>query len=301
MAHWNLRRLADEAAKRVQVKVGQPYELNAVIPFVNNSYEYAWNAFDWSSLCQIGNSILPAGSDRFVLPKQFTRLYATFPNGESVQQASVKSLRMGKIRWFNDTTQLLGDLAFDGEECVHTQPATPGLLYIKSSSASDTACEVRIEGELAGEYIAQTISTNGTTRVATNVQFDRITGVSKGKLGTGGYFTLSNVDGSIEYATISSWESCPYYSVYLLGETTAAAQTIYFHAKRRFIPMLNDLSVPFMDGIGQALVDGAVFLAYCEFQKLDSASGFMSLMNNRLRDIYASTEIEPMDDYNGRC
>lgn len=301
MSVWTAKLIADHAAKILQAKVGSQYELKQVFPLLNRAYEYAWDYTDWNSLIVADSVTLAASQSEFVLPKQYKKLIYTFASGTGATAAKAALLKMGRTRWQPDIEQLLAVTSL-GDRAVAVQPSAADAPKVVSSHASDTGVSVHIEGMLDGEFVSTTVTTNGTTPVESSIQFDRIDSIGASiaqDTPRNGVISVKSNDLATTYATISEWELAPHYAAYQLDATTSAEQTVAFIAKKRFRPFRDYLSVPFMDGLAPALIDGTVFLASTELGDMGNASAFSQMMDSRLRDL-ANHEMEPVEQYDGR-
>ena len=287
MAEWTLGLLSDHVASKLQLKKTGAYSTDQIPKDVNRAYAYAYRFHPWNCLIQSGSTAIAVGDTQLVLPKHFDSLLQTFNTAEEAQSFEGYLPR--------HDSNITNKYQFPMEVPCIRQPSAAGLLGVKSSSGTDTSLEVFIEGLLSNEPQSETITSNGTTLVESTLQYDRIDSVSKGKTNaTAGYFTVSNAAGTTTYSVISAWEARPSYTAYKLAATATEAGTIYFVGKRRFKPMLNKLSTPFMDAIAYALIDGAVALANEEFAQQSSEDILSQTMAATLNDIIAKTESSPM-------
>lgn len=90
-----------------------------------------------------------------------------------------------------------------GEDCVMTQPQTPGYVSAVSTSTADTTVQVSIFGMVGGYPDSETITLNGTTPVvnSTGKVFQSIDRVSKDKASSG-LITLTANSGNTTIAVL---------------------------------------------------------------------------------------------------
>ena len=312
MPQWVAKNLADAVSSQLQLQVGQAYETSVIIPYLNRAYEEIWDYHDWPSLTVVDSITLAAGTDKLVLPSQYAHLIYNLPPNQyqdpllydTLQKELVSVIRMGRVRWIQEYHPQY-EAAFLGEQAVQVQPTAAGIVKVASTDATDTSKTVFVEGLLAGVYKSATLTTDSstaTTEVSSSVQFDKITGFSKG-VKTTGSFVLYDSTGSVVLGNIDPWAYNSFYSTYQLAWKAGdnqSALTVYIIARRRFVPFLNTQSQPFMDKISAPLIDGATDLAMSEMRQSDYSDKYRNRMIQRLNNI-KQMMTEPMEGPIYRC
>lgn len=144
----------------------------------------------------------------------------------------------GQISWheplnlFGNTTAL-GSTAFGplwegltGTGGAYAYPASPVIMTLASSSASDTAVTIRINGLGAG-YVLQSedVALNGTTGVLTTKTFLRINNMQT--IAGNAVGNVTAVNGAVTYAKINAGNGNTQMSIYTVPANHTFYQTYY--------------------------------------------------------------------------
>lgn len=306
MPKYLAKDIADLVAGELQLQIGQAYETNVILPKLNLAYETVWNFTDWSALTKVDQATVAANTSVLVLPKKYgqliynlsTDMSSNLASYETLERQLVSILRMGRVRWMQEYDPQYS-ATFLGEQAVLVQPTSANAPKIVSTSASDVAVKVHIEGYLSGEPVMGTATLTGTTPVALSQTFDEITSIGKSDKTVGGV-TITNNAGTVTYATLATWERNPFYAAYQIDSKVSTASTVYIIARRRFVPFLHYMSAPFMDKLVNPLVDLTTHLCLSEQRQQDYAGSYWQRGMAALKAV-ANEQSEPMEGIKGRA
>lgn len=304
--------ICNEAAREIQGKIGGSYQTALLFPLLNEEYEYTQNFHDWPGLLRADSAAVAEDDTEFVLPAKYKKLVQTYQPSDQqspglsiydsldTAEAALVSILRGGTSMYLPVPGNAFYSAFKGEQCVKAQPSSAATCNVVSDSASDTSKKVLLQGEdTNGNYISEVVTANGTTPVASTLSFLRFTNVSK-ETTTTGNISVTNTAGTVTYCTIAPWARRAYYATYQMGAAATAAATIYFVAKLRFRPFLDNIEPPFMDGIAASLKFGTCARAMLEKRENAYAQDYFSMRDAELQR--AISEITaPPDNLIVRC
>jgi hypothetical protein len=230
-----------------------------------------------------------AAQARYALPQAVARIHRIW------DETNERTLTQVGMSWYRtmapDPSAVSGDpeaFAVQGITRVATQPSAAAAIFAKSTSASDTAIVIRIEGVITGGYqqIANATLT-GTTALqigtlSTFIQIDNVY-ISAAAVGT---VTLHQTSGAgTELARIAIGDTMPQYWTVHLWPTPSSALTLSMDYAREIRDMSQSTDEPLLPvDFHRLLVYGA---CADECLKLDDTrvGSFMQMWDRGVADM----------------
>jgi len=236
-------RVLDETATNA------PTSLTLVKDFLNQSHqqrctEFPWNFMLWPKVSTFSTVI---GQKTYALHEEFHRpLY--FRNRTTTKylaEIPFRAIVESAGDWNRTTSPATSDqFMFLGHQGVSAQPAAASTVTIVSSSVSDTAVTVIINGELAtGLVVQETLTINGTTSVAGSTSFQNIIDVTK----TGTWVGTLSVSLTTDAITVLSLPPAiqgKQYKTIFIPDPVSVAEVIEYRFYRQPKPLVNDYDIP---------------------------------------------------------
>jgi hypothetical protein len=135
---------------------------------------------------------------------------------------------------------------------VASLPAAVGQFMLASDSASDTAVQVRVQGDLNGAEQRETVTLAGTTPVATINSYDTPYIISKQP--SVGTVTVKDSSGNVIQTLFSDEHQRRQARIRLHDIPSTNPTSLLVLAKRKPKPLLNDLDTPTIRNIENALL-----------------------------------------------
>ena len=149
---------------------------------------------------------------------------------------------------------------------VANQPAVAGeVVYVVSSSTSDTSVVVVQGYDTSDNYIVDKITLTGTTQAASSSTFKKISSVSKIK--TVGTVTFRNSGSATTYETLSPNETHSRRLAIGLHPIPGSVITIYGRGHSRVPDLVNEYDVP--AGFSEDHINAIKFGAFAHFMEFD--------------------------------
>jgi hypothetical protein len=193
-------------------------------------------------------------NDRFILPHYVDRIVAVRTNGNlNIPEAGLGTLFQADPTMFErvGSPVLYSDLP---PVAVAALPAAPGTLTLVSNSASDTAVAVRVHGDLNGVQQRETVTLAGTAPVNTISSYDTPYILSKGaSIGT---VTITDSTANVIQTLLpdENERRHAYIRIHAAPDPVTGPTAILVLAKRKPKPLLNDLDVPTIRNVENALL-----------------------------------------------
>lgn len=150
---------------------------------------------------------------------------------------------------------------FWGFESVKAQPASPSVITLISSSASDTGTsyQVGVKGiNTSGELVVDVVTMIGTANASTIAVFDRVLAITKSTQFNG---TLTATAGSTELLRLTPTEFGRQYRLIHLLEKPTTAESIAYRFFRKPLYLTRDYDIPEIPApYAQVLVYDALLL-----------------------------------------
>ncbi len=222
--------------------------------WINLSIQSLYNRYDYfHELKGVHNFTTVDGTALYYMPSDFEKpmRFYDITNDKSINILTEEEYFDGNIANIADANEASAEYAYFKEVVgVKVQVATTGdTLQAKSSSASDTAEIVRVEGYLDSDLTIvgyENITVTGTTAVAGTTTFYKILNVSKDSDSTG-YITLENSSGT-DLAILSQTDRVLRYKAFRLGkipdDSTTSMRVLY---KKKAKKLVNDYDYPFIE------------------------------------------------------
>jgi hypothetical protein len=274
--------LQQKVAQNLQITSSQFYREVQITNFINHTYQRIWDEAVWPSTQLPVDLTILAGADLLTLPKQYDFIIRPYNRttgygGSLLDGASYGdqnlTVKIGLVR--------LGSfqLTPKGVGSVEAQPASPSLIYIRSSSAADSGIEVAIKGTDAnGEIQTEAIISNGTTNVASALTYTTVENVAKMQTPTAGNFIVTD-GAAATIARISSWEQSPKYRSYIVSDVATTDTDVTALVKKSFVPFLSTFDVAAFD-CDNALENGATARGWAEHRQSEKAGYYENLFQN---------------------
>lgn len=188
-----------------------------------------------------------AATARVALPQALTRIKTMFEttNNRRLWEKNLDWLRA------SDPQQTAGTPMFyvpRGYESVAVQPSNASQIWVKSTSASDTAIAyiqgIRTGGILGSAQVTMTGAT--AVQVGTFSDWIEITKFYVERSAVGAISLYEDSGVGTELAQVSIGRTRPYYFVILLWPTPSAVQTYYFDFTREILDLVNDTDEPYL-------------------------------------------------------
>lgn len=259
--------LRDEVFRLLdETSTDSPTTLALIKDALNQAHQQRCTEFPWGFMLwpRAETLTITGGQREYALHSEFYRPYY-FWNRSSKRylvEVPFRGLPQGLHDWVNDTGAT-EHFMYWGQSPVAAQPATPSVLSLVSSSASDTGASYNIvvkgedsDGNVRGELLTPT----GTTTASGAVTFKTILGVSKGASWNG---TLTLSAGSTTLLSLISCEMGRQYKKIYCVEAGTSGETIEYRFFRQPTMLVNDYDVPDIPAPhGQLLVyDALVYMS----------------------------------------
>ena len=248
--------------------------MNLLLETLYNSYDYI------DELKGSKDFTVVDGTATYYMPSDFSKAFRMYDitNNKIITPKVEQDYFDGNIANIADAVEADPEIYYFTEVVgVNVQVATTGdTVQAKSSSASDTAVNVRVEGYLDSSLTiigSELITVTGTTAVSGSVTFYKITHFSIDSDSVG-YITLENSTGT-DLGIISSGERVSRYKAFQLrsipDDSTTEIRTLY---KKKFRRLINDQDYPFIDA-DSYLIFGAASLGMVRDKENIERSAFI--------------------------
>ena len=249
--------------------------------WMNLLLETLWNSYDYiDELKSSKDFTVVDGTATYYMPSDFSKAFRMYDitNNKIITLKVEQDYFDGNIANIADAVEADPEIYYFTEVVgVNVQVATTGdTVQAKSSSASDTAVNVRVEGYLDSSLTiigSELITVTGTTAVSGSVTFYKITHFSIDSDSVG-YITLENSTGT-DLGIISSGERVSRYKAFQLrsipDDSTTEIRTLY---KKKFRRLINDQDYPFIDA-DSYLIFGAASLGMVRDKENIERSAFI--------------------------
>jgi len=156
-----------------------------------------------------------------------------------------RGLSTGSFDWVSEKGSA-SEFMFWGHSPVKSQPATPGVLTVQSSSNSDigTAFQVAVKGiNPEGDVMVEIFTLEGHTPITGYYPFEEIISVTKsGEFS--GILTITADAGQTLVLTLSSIEMGKQYRQIFLAQSPDVPETLSYRFFRKPLVLINDYDVP---------------------------------------------------------
>lgn len=261
--------LKNEIAKLAQVQGRGSGQLDKIGVYLNLAQDFLYGVYDYFTELQATYDFSSVdGREDYPMPNDFdkplrikdltTPKDITITTEEEYVDANLSAVA-DSDEGTPDKARIYGMSGITG-----VFPSTGAVVFLKSSSASDTDVVVRVEGWVTGDKTTlgfESITLNGTTEVYGQITFYGITKVSKSKQ-SDGYITLyTNINvaggGSVtsDKAYIPPLDRVFFQKVLKLGLIPDDAYDYRVWYKRKIRKMVNDYDYPFIDADNYFILD----------------------------------------------
>jgi len=263
---YNFKEIKENVATLVQ-RSGDTSFITDIGVWVNLSLLTLYNSYDyWLELKGTHNFTTVDGTPLYYMPSDFDKpmRFYDITHDKPISIKTEEEYFDANIANIADANESDADTAYFKEVVgVKVQVATTGdTLQIKSSSASDAADTVTVEGYLDSALTIigyETIALTGTAYKAGTTTFYKILNFSKNTDSTG-YFTLADSSDNV-LATLGQNERVARHKAFRLGQipddSTTNMRVLY---KRNLRKLVNDNDYPFVE-CSDYLVYNSVSLA----------------------------------------
>jgi len=238
--------------------------ITAIGVWINLELEHLYNIYDyWHELKATHNFTTVDGTALYYMPSDFGLSFRFYDitNDKKIAIKTEEEYFDSNIANIADANEADADTAYFKEVVgVKVQVDTAGdTVQAKSSSASDTAVTVRVEGYIDSGLTTlgfENIVVTGTTAVAGSTTFYKITHVSKNKDSVG-YITLEDSSAD-DLAILQDIDRVLSHKAFRLGripdDSSTSMRVLY---KKKFRKLVNDNDYPFVDADGYLIFAAA--------------------------------------------
>lgn len=162
-----------------------------------------------------------------------------------VREVPNRGLATGEFDW-KESTGSASEYMFWGHSQVKTQPTEASVVWVTSSSTSDTGSsyQVVVKGILAsGDVVAELLTLSGTTPVAGTEEFEEILSVTKSGEFNGTLTVTANA-GATSVVSLSPLEMGKQYRQIYLVQEPEVAETLSYRFYRKPLVLINDYDIP---------------------------------------------------------